>query len=93
MSTISCGTVEKRPTKMNLHVISKIAEWVGAALGVLGALMLAANVSWSGYGWLAFLASNLAWIGYAVIKRVRSLLLMQFVFITTSLIGIVRWLV
>lgn len=73
-------------------VIPAIAEWLGAATGVLGALMLAINVSWSGYGWLLFLASNVSWIVYAVLRRVRSMLLMQLVFTSTSLTGVYRWL-
>ncbi len=54
--------------------------------------MLAINVSWSAYGWLLFLASNVSWIVYAIHRRVRSVLLMQLVFTSTSLTGVYRWL-
>jgi hypothetical protein len=66
-------------------------SWMGSIAGVLGALFLALNLTWSGLGWFAFLASNFAWIIYAVLQRVPSLLVMQLVFTTTSLIGIFRW--
>lgn len=72
---------------------TKYIEWFGAGAGATGALMLAVNTPWSGFGWLAFLASNLAWIAYAAMRGVMSMLLMQLVFTTTSLIGIYRWLV
>lgn len=66
-------------------------SWIGSFAGVLGALLLALNMTWSGLGWFAFLASNFAWIIYAVLQRVPSLLVMQLVFTSTSLIGIFRW--
>lgn len=62
-------------------------------MGIVGALMLALNMPWSGYGWLAFLASNVAWIAYAVIAKVRSILIMQAVFTVTSCIGAYRYLI
>lgn len=70
----------------------RVAEWLGSLLGILGASMLAVNAPWSGYGWWAFLASNLAWMVYAILGSVRSILLMQIVFMATSVLGIVRWL-
>ena len=68
-------------------------EWFGSITGVTGAALLAVNMPWSGYGWLLFLASNTAWILYAFMERVSSMLLMQLVFTSTSLIGVFRWLV
>ena len=90
--------VSIRALNQTAHLPSKIAmtrfvEWFGATAGVIGALMLASNTTWSGYGWLAFLASNIAWFAYAAMQGVKSMLLMQLVFATTSLIGIYRWLV
>ncbi len=70
----------------------QISAWMGSASGITGAMVLAVNLPWSGYGWLAFLLSNLAWITYARLARVVSLFLMQLVFTITSLVGICRWL-
>lgn len=60
-------------------------------MGVIGALVLAVNQPWSGWGWYFFLGSNTAWLCYAALRRVPSLLIMQAVFTITSLIGIIRW--
>lgn len=70
-----------------------VSEWTGSATGAIGAMLLALNVPVSGYAWLLLMLSNAAWIFYAVQKRICSILLMQVVFTTTSLVGIHRWLI
>lgn len=70
-----------------------VSEWTGSATGATGAMLLALNLPVSGYAWLLLLLSNAAWIFYAVQKRICSILLMQLVFTTTSLVGIHRWLI
>lgn len=69
-----------------------VMEWMGCALGVLGALLLATNTRWSPFGWVVFLASNVFWIGYAMASHAEGLLAQQFVFTGTSLLGVYRWL-
>lgn len=91
-STTASADLKMPRTSGKFDTVAVIAEWVGAAAGGLGALMLAINVSWSAYGWLLFLASNVSWIVYAIQRRVRSVLLMQLVFTSTSLTGVYRWL-
>ena len=93
MVVVSIGVSSLTAILRNKNAQTKFVEWFGSAAGVIGALLLASNTNWSGYGWSAFLASNIAWIAYASIKGIRSMLLMQLVFTTTSLIGIYRWLV
>lgn len=73
-------------------LIATVMEWLGFLTGVAGATVLALKQPWSGYGWLAFLASNIAWLWFAIVVKRRSILLMQLVFIITSLVGITRWL-
>lgn len=67
-------------------------DWIGSLWGSAGALILAFNVSWSGWGWCAFLVSNIAWIVYAWRTHQRSLLYQQAVFTATTLVGIWNWL-
>jgi nicotinamide riboside transporter PnuC len=72
--------------------VAFVVEWTGSVTGAAGAMLLALNISCSGYAWLIMLVSNAAWIAYALPNRIHSMLLMQLVFTTTSLVGIYRWL-
>ncbi len=78
---------------LSTHHADRLAEWMGSCLGILGALVLAMNTGASRYGWLMFLLSNAFWIFYAWRRKIQSLLIMQLVFTSTSLIGISRWFV
>lgn len=70
-----------------------VLEWVGAIGGGAGALLLAFNNRWSGYGFVLFLASNAAWMTYGVMTHTFGMVTMQIVCTGTSLLGIWRWLV
>ena len=76
---------------MSSDHLDMLLEWLGAAFGVAGALLLASNTDWSPMGWWLFLASNFCLIAFAARKQFRGLLLMQVVFTSTSLLGIYRW--
>jgi hypothetical protein len=67
-------------------------ELAGAITGVMGAILLAANVSYSGYGFVLFFISSMFLSTFAVIKKLRYLLIMQVVFMVINLVGIYRWL-
>ena len=81
-----------RPVDAARRRMATIMEWSGSGAGVQGAIMLALNESFSGFGWIAFLVSNVAWIVYGRLMRIHSIVLMQLVFTATSLVGIYRWL-
>ena len=68
-------------------------EWISAIGGAAGALLLAFNNRWSGYGFVLFLASNAAWMAYGVMTNTFGMVTMQIVCTGTSLLGIWRWLV
>ena len=68
-------------------------QWIGSVTGMIGALLLAMNIKYSAFGWVFFTLSNFAWIAFALKSRVKSLLLMQLVFLMTSLLGMSRWLI
>lgn len=71
---------------------NKVIEWAGSVFGLIGAGLLALNLSISGYGFVAFLISNACWIVWGVKNRAFGLLTMQAGFTLTSIIGIYRWL-
>ena len=65
-----------------------LIEWAGTVFGVLGAGLLALNLRYSGWGFVAFLLSSLCWIGYGVLTGAQGLIVMQGVFMITSVLGI-----
>ncbi len=69
-----------------------VTQWMGSALGIAGALLLAMNTEWSTYGWISFLLSNVAWILFAYRKQLWSMLVMQLCFSCTSVLGIYQWI-
>jgi nicotinamide riboside transporter PnuC len=69
----------------------KVLEWAGTATGLVGAILLALNMPWSGWGFVAFLISNIFWISFAILRGYNGLLLLQIGFTVTSIIGIYRW--
>lgn len=72
--------------------MESLLEWSGSILGVSGALLLALNLRFSGWGWVMFLVSNICWIAFALERELSGLLFMQSVFMSTSLIGCWKWL-
>ena len=56
---------------------SRLLEYAGAALGLLGAALLASHTAFSPLGWFSFAASNLLLIGFAVVHRHRGLLVLH----------------
>lgn len=72
--------------------MSSCLEWIGAVSGATGALLLAANRSWSRWGFVAFLVSNVCWIAFGVSTAAPGLVAMQVVMTGTSLLGIHRWI-
>jgi len=65
--------------------------WVGSIFGLIGSLLLALHVPYSGYGFLAYLGSNFAWLYHGVKTRTWALVVMQVGFTSTSLVGLRNW--
>ncbi|NNM65092.1 MAG: hypothetical protein HKL99_10840 [Burkholderiales bacterium] len=66
-------------------------EWLGAVFGAAGALVLSWDASWSKWGWAGFLVSNMFLIALGIRKRLWGFLLMQIVFLYTSINGIAHY--
>jgi hypothetical protein len=70
----------------------KIA-WVAAATGIMGAFLVASNVSQTlGFiGYLLFTTSSVGWLYFAYKTKQQHLLMTNLVFFMINMIGIVRW--
>lgn len=65
-------------------------QWFGCYTGLAGAALLAFQSAFSGWGFVFFLASNIFLISYAVVISARGLMVLQFGFTATSIIGILN---
>lgn len=68
-------------------------KWIGTALGVAGALVVALNLPFSGWGFVAFLVSSVSWTIAGIMMKEPSLIVLQGAFVAINLIGIYRWLI
>lgn len=68
------------------------AKWTGTGAGIAGALLVAADIPASGYGFILFLVSSVCWAWVGIRTRDLPLALLQGVFTAINLLGIWRWL-
>jgi hypothetical protein len=76
-----------------VHVVSSLAffEWVGCALGILGAVLVAVKSPHAHWAWVLWLVSNLSWTAYGLGTGQTSIALQQGAFSITSMIGLWHW--
>jgi hypothetical protein len=67
-------------------------KWFGTITGLIGALILALNLPFSGWGWVLFGTSSFAWTIAGIMMREPSLTLLQGGFLAVDLVGVWRWL-
>jgi hypothetical protein len=66
-------------------------KWTGTAFGIVGAIIVALNLSFSGWGFVLFLISSFAWCIAGIKMKEASLVLLQGTFTAINLLGIYRW--
>jgi hypothetical protein len=70
-----------------------VLKWLGTLTGLAGAVMLALNISVSGWRWLLFALSAALWTWAGLAMREWSLAALQGGFLMVDLLGIWRWLI
>lgn len=68
-------------------------EMFSAALGLLGAALLASRSRWAGWAFVAWLLSNIGWIVFGAGNQHWFFIAQQIGFTVTSLLGIWNWLI
>lgn len=68
-------------------------QWLGCWFGLAGAFCVAGRSALAGWGFVLFLISNLFWVAFSLATATPGLLVMQFGFVLTSLLGIFQWLI
>lgn len=71
----------------------QFVEFISAALGLLGALLLATRSRYAGWAFVAWMISNIGWIAFGAGYAHWFLVVQQVGFTITSGIGIWKWLV
>lgn len=71
--------------------LGDLLQYLGSATGIIGALLLALNIESSRFGYVAYLVSNVAWLAFGWLFSVQGLVIMQSVFLVTTIIGLRNW--
>lgn len=74
-----------------LHALPWL-KWTGTAAGIAGALLLAAHVPGSAWGWALFLIHSSCWTAAGLAMRDRPLVLLNGTFTAVNVFGCIRWL-
>jgi len=69
------------------------AELLGAATGIVGALLLAWRGRLAAWAWVLWIVSSIAWIVYAINVWSIPMLTQQVVFAGINILGVYRWLI
>ncbi len=75
-------------------VICEALQWPGMVLGLIGAVLIGYVDARLGFaGFVCFLLSNVCWIAWGLHRGGRGLVIMQSLFVITSLMGMYhKWL-
>ncbi len=76
---------------MNKKKWTTIFECIGSGLAILYALLIASNTGNELLAFLFLLISALLFIGWAIIDKRWAFLILQFFYIVSGVIGLIRW--
>jgi len=69
----------------------RVFETLGSGLAIIYALLIALNIGQEVLGFSLLLASALLFAGWGLIDRKWAFLLLQVFYITSAIIGLIRW--
>jgi len=75
-----------------MNKIDLITEYLGAAFGIVGAILVSINTDISQYGFICFFISSVLLIALSIRKGLHGLLMMQVLFAFINMFGIYRWM-
>lgn len=76
---------------MEKNKITTIFEFTGSVLAIFYAVLIASNTGNEILGFSLLLISALLFAGWAIIDKRWSFLALQFFYVVTAIIGLVRW--
>jgi hypothetical protein len=78
--------------KTNETTLSRFIGWFGTATGLGGAVLLALNISCSGWGYILFLASSCTLLLWSIRHKLEHQITLQGGFTIINALGVYRWL-
>lgn len=76
---------------MNKNKITTMFEFTGSVLAIFYAVLIASNTGNEILGFILLLLSALLFAGWAVIDKRWTFLILQFFYVVTAIIGLIRW--
>lgn len=76
---------------MNARTFTVIFEWLGSALGIIYALLIASNTGNEVLAFALLLGSALLFSGWAIIDKRWAFLALQVFYASSGIIGLIRW--
>ncbi|MGZ8283809.1 MAG: hypothetical protein ACXWUN_12785 [Allosphingosinicella sp.] len=75
--------------------MSEILEWFATIVGIVAALLIAADLGRraTGLGFVLFTFASIAWIGYGLVDEEGGLMTQNIVLFVINLIGVYRYLI
>lgn len=67
-------------------------RWVGTSLQIIGSIMLAIHVPWSGAAYIFLIPGALIWLMLAMMGNDRALATLNCGFVMINIVGMGRWL-
>ena len=68
-------------------------KWIGTGAGLAGALVIALNLPFSGWGFVLFFVSSTTWLAAAVLQRDTPLAVLSAGYTAVNILGMYRWLI
>lgn len=76
---------------MNKNKLTTVFEFTGSFLAIVYAVLIASNTGNETLGFILLLISALLFAGWAIIDKRWSFLILQFFYVVTAIIGLIRW--
>ncbi len=76
---------------MNRQLLITVFEWVGSALGIIYALLIASNTGNEILAFILLLSSAILFAGWALIDRRWAFLALQVFYAASAILGLFRW--
>ena len=68
-------------------------KWIGTGAGLAGALVIALNLPFSGWGFVLFFVSSTTWLAAAILQRDTPLAVLSAGYTAVNILGMYRWLI